>query len=333
MINNDDKIDFVVAWVDGSDKEWLKERNIYAGKNPEDIANYRFRDWDNLKYWFRAVEKYAPWVNKVFFVTNGQKPEWLNTKCPKLVWVKHEDYIPKQYLPTFSSHTIELNFHRIKGLSKQFVYFNDDMFLGNYVTREDFFVDGVPKYYAQLDLNLNEDELFDHIILNDAQFINRYLSIDEAILKNKGKWFDNTHNLRRKIINLFLSKYHRIQSIKNLHLPSPILKSTMEELWELSPDDFERTCNNKFRSIVDINQYVFEWYDLVRGNFKSFNPKYGRYFVIGTEDDNLANAIKNKKYKLLCLNDTTETTDFEKSKGIINDAFESVLSEKSSFEL
>ena len=35
-------IDFVVTWVDGND------------------PNVRFRDWDNMQYWFRAVEKFAP---------------------------------------------------------------------------------------------------------------------------------------------------------------------------------------------------------------------------------------------------------------------------------
>lgn len=67
-----------------------------------------------LKYWFRGVEKYAPWVHKIYFVTCGQKPDWLNENHDKLVLVNHEDYIPHEYLPTFSSHTIELNFHRIK---------------------------------------------------------------------------------------------------------------------------------------------------------------------------------------------------------------------------
>jgi hypothetical protein len=40
-----EKIDFIIAWVDDGDKEWLSQRNKYAGKNPEDIADYRFRDW------------------------------------------------------------------------------------------------------------------------------------------------------------------------------------------------------------------------------------------------------------------------------------------------
>ena len=62
-----------------------------------------------LKYWFRAVEAYAPWVGQVHFITWGHLPEWLNTQCPKLHIVNHEDYIPEKYLPTFSANPIELN--------------------------------------------------------------------------------------------------------------------------------------------------------------------------------------------------------------------------------
>ncbi|MBR3280730.1 MAG: Stealth CR1 domain-containing protein [Clostridia bacterium] len=329
----EEKIDFVIIWVDGGDKEWQQERNKYAGKDPEDIAEYRFRDWDNLKYWFRAVEKYAPWVNNVFFVTNGQKPEWLNINCTRLKWIKHEDYIPKKWLPTFSSHPIELNLHRIEELSNKFVYFNDDMFLTDYVTESDFFDKGLPKYYAQLDINLNVDELFGHIILNDAQFINQNIELKEYFKSNKKKWFDNTHSFKNKFKNYFLSRYGLISSIKNLHLPSPILKSTIDELWNSNPETFEMTCNNKFRSITDINQYVFSWYDIVRGNFSSVRPNIGNYYIAGPHDKLIADSIKNRKYKLLCINDTNETVDFEKSKKIINDAFESVLHEKSEFEI
>ena len=102
-------IDFVIPWVDGSDLEWRKNKNKYSGKidEPVDITDARYRDWDILKYWFRGVEKYAPWVHKIYFVTCGQKPDWLNENHDKLVLVNHEDYIPHEYLPTFSSHTIE----------------------------------------------------------------------------------------------------------------------------------------------------------------------------------------------------------------------------------
>ena len=78
-----DKIDFVVTWVDGSDPIWQKVKNQYSAEGA-DTRVTRYRDWDQLKYWFRAVEKYAPWVNKVHFVTFGHLPQWLNTDNPKL---------------------------------------------------------------------------------------------------------------------------------------------------------------------------------------------------------------------------------------------------------
>ena len=67
-------IDFVMIWVDGNDPEWQKEKAKYD-ERVETLANneVRFRDWDNLQYWFRAVEKFAPWVRNVYFVTDNQK--------------------------------------------------------------------------------------------------------------------------------------------------------------------------------------------------------------------------------------------------------------------
>ena len=73
-------IDFVMLWVDDTDPEWRKQRNLYSGKDEAMVDNReaRYRDWDTLKYWFRGVEKFAPWVNKIYFVTCGHLPEWLN---------------------------------------------------------------------------------------------------------------------------------------------------------------------------------------------------------------------------------------------------------------
>ena len=91
-------IDIVVPWVDGSDPDWLVEFNKYkkleidsnidssdtentpnqsvtvhssSEEQPAefDAGEERYRDWDLLPYWFRAIEQNAPWVRKVFFVT------------------------------------------------------------------------------------------------------------------------------------------------------------------------------------------------------------------------------------------------------------------------
>lgn len=118
-----------------------------------------------LRYWFRGVEKFAPWVNKIFFVTYGHMPKWLNIDHPKLVVVKHEDFIPSQYLPTFNSQLIEFNFCYIKDLSERFVYFNDDMFLLNDVSPERFFKDGLPCDLAGMDsMGLLQPNLFESTV-------------------------------------------------------------------------------------------------------------------------------------------------------------------------
>ena len=108
------KIDFVITWVDGSDEKWLAEKRAIAEGQPSlekprfDSSDLRFRnDFDFLKYWFRGVEKFAPWVNRIFFVTAGHLPDWLNPDHPKLKIIHHSDFIPKEFLPTFNSHTIE----------------------------------------------------------------------------------------------------------------------------------------------------------------------------------------------------------------------------------
>ena len=67
-----EKIDFVVLWVDGNDPTWQEQFNRYAPKDKQiaiDASAERYRDWDCLRYWFRGVEQFAPWVNKVHFVT------------------------------------------------------------------------------------------------------------------------------------------------------------------------------------------------------------------------------------------------------------------------
>lgn len=144
MRNDNCKVDFVIPWVDGADVTWYEKKLKYSGKLSGDENINRYRDWGTLKYWFRGVEKYAPWVNKVYLITDNQTPEWIDLQCSKLQLINHSDFIPSKNLPTFSSHPIELNMHRISALSEHFVYFNDDCFLTKPVEKSLFFKNDVP---------------------------------------------------------------------------------------------------------------------------------------------------------------------------------------------
>ena len=46
------------------------------------------------------IEKHAPWVNNVYLITNGQKPDWLNLEHPKLKLITHREFMPEAYLPS-----------------------------------------------------------------------------------------------------------------------------------------------------------------------------------------------------------------------------------------
>lgn len=149
----------------------------------------RYRDWEILKYLFRSIENFAPWVNNVYFVTCGHLPAWLNTECPKLQIVSHKDFIPEKYLPTFNSHSIEWNFHRIKNLSEHFVYFNDDMFLLHPIKPTDFFENGKPvdMLALQPDVANVEDTIMPYIYLNNTMLLAKYFDKREN-MKKQPEW-------------------------------------------------------------------------------------------------------------------------------------------------
>lgn len=116
----------------------------------EDISSAnRYRDSEELRYSLRSLVKNAPWVRRIYIVTDNQIPYWLNLDNDRVSVISHEEiFLNKSHLPVFSSPAIEANIHRIPGLSKQFIYFNDDVFLGSKTHPEDFVsLLGIPKFY------------------------------------------------------------------------------------------------------------------------------------------------------------------------------------------
>ncbi|XP_024140641.1 N-acetylglucosamine-1-phosphotransferase subunits alpha/beta [Oryzias melastigma] len=113
---------------------------ISQSKQDEDVSASRFEDNEELRYSLRSVERHAPWVRHIFIVTNGQIPSWLNLDNPRVTVVTHQDiFLNTSHLPTFSSPAIETHIHRIPGLSRKFIYLNDDVMFGEDVWPDDFY--------------------------------------------------------------------------------------------------------------------------------------------------------------------------------------------------
>lgn len=219
-------IDVVYTWVDGSDPRFCSQLAQYRDaelhfKDPFVAGARRFRDNGELRYSLRSLEAFAPWLNRVFLVTNGQVPAWLRLDHPRLRMVRHEEIFPdKTDLPALNSAAIEAHLHRIPGLSRQFLYFNDDMFLGRPVHQDDFFSNsGKQKIWI---------EPWRLPTAQDARgnIVHRFLAYNHDLLKAAFGERD----------------YASLPHIPMLYERSKIKKA--QELW---PEEFKHTSSLRFR--------------------------------------------------------------------------------------
>ncbi|MEU3740425.1 stealth conserved region 3 domain-containing protein [Streptomyces sp. NPDC032198] len=225
-------IDAVYTWVDDSDPEWRARREAALG-SPDDGSSpdhgaVRFRNRDELRYSLRSLAMYAPWIRHIHLVTAGQRPSWLNDEHPGLTVIDHRDLFadPDAALPTFNSHSIESQLHRIEGLSEHFLYLNDDMFLGRPTTPETFFLSsGTARFFwssaSVPALPVSEDD-------------EGYL----AAAKN------NRELLRRD--------FGRTTTHSFFHAPYALHRSVLAELTERYPEELEATARSRFRSNSDL---------------------------------------------------------------------------------
>lgn len=327
-------IDFVMIWVDGNDPEWQKEKAKYDERVVTTAnSEVRYRDWDNLQYWFRAVEKFAPWVNKIHFVTWGHLPPWLDTSNPKLHVVNHKDFIPEEYLPTFSSHTIELNLHRIEGLAERFVYFNDDTFLTAPVTPEDFFKNDKPCDTVAQDCIFFGKDSAGPYNGADVTVVNAHFAKRQCIKKNPAIWFNPKNGFRNVVRTGLLIPWPWFPGFYYQHAANSFLKENFKEVWEAEPEILHTTCTHKFRKSGDVNQWVFKFWQMAKGQVSVRSWKFAHcYHVKESNFAALLEDIPSKKRKMLCINDTSKTENFEDKKEKVKVAFEKLLPEVSSFE-
>ena len=328
-------IDFVILWVDGSDPAWLEEKGKYVSSGKTDDSKQRYRDWDQLRYWFRGVERFAPWVHRIYFVTWGHLPAWLNLKHPKLKIVKHSDIMPKEMLPCFNSSALELHLHKIKGLSKRFVFFNDDIFCIRRLEPEDFFRNGKPydMLAFQPVIANPKNPVMSHIFMNNTIVISKHFKKRRDMLLHPGRYFCPSYPIKYFIYNFLELAFPQFTGFYTVHGPSPFLKSTFLELWEIEGDVLWETSLHRFRSEGDVTQYLFREWQKLKGNFVPGNSQRDfRYFEIDEDNRKLVSVITNQKAKIICINDAKETISFEKAKKQVNQAFDRIFPEKSSFE-
>lgn len=331
------KIDFVIPWVNGNDPAWRAEKNRYLfGRENESNSSNRYRDWNLMKYWFRSVDRFTPWVNKIHFVTWGHVPEFLDILHPKIHVVCHEDFMPAEALPTFSSHALEMNIHRINGLAEHFVYFNDDMFILREMPETKFFRDNLPcTYGGEVPIELVEKiGIWQHAAVNDLGVINAHFNKRDSVSKHRAKYVNRAYrwkdNLRTILLEEFYPDY--FTGFKNLHAPAAYLKKTFGEVWEAESELLLQTTMNRFRTYTDVNQWVMLWWQVAGGMFYPAIIDNKTVLADAEHIDEICENIETQRFDMICINDPDEGCDFERLSLKIQDAFERILSDKCEFE-
>ena len=333
-------IDIVIPWVDASEEGWKKEKNKYLEHATEFQKNNnvesRYREGINLKYWFRAIENCMPWVRYIFFVSCGQVPSFLDLTNKKLKIINHSSYIPEEYLPTFNSNTIEMNLFRIDELSENFILFNDDVFPIRKINPEYFFYkdkvcdEAIERIFAPK-INESMYDSYTYCQLNNMQIINKYFKKRVVQRKHFFKWFNLRYG-KKMLNNIALARFYDFDRISNKHLANAFKKSTFKEIWMAEYETCNRASMNKFRNYTDISQYLVRWWQLCKGDFYP-KKRVGKMYSITDENFyQIADSIKRREQKIVCINDTKDISDYSRVKKIIEEAFEEIFPVKSSYE-
>ncbi|WP_160330504.1 stealth family protein [Sphaerimonospora mesophila] len=287
-------IDAVYTWVDGADPAWRARRDqalggmraVRDGISEMATTEARFTSRDELRYSLRSLWTYAPWINRVWIVTDGQTPPWLDGSHPMVTVVDHKEiFTDPSVLPVFNSHAIETQLHHIEGLSEHFLYLNDDFFLGRPLSPRMFFeANGVTRFFPSSV----------HVPFGAPEH-------EESPVHAAGM------NNRRVLEDL--SGRTLTQKLK--HVPYALRRSLMYELEERFAADFEATARSTFRTTSDISAVssLAHYYAYLNGRAVPGTVDYTYVdLAVPKTPAKLRRMLARRRHDAFCLNDTAPTT-------------------------
>jgi UDP-glucose 4-epimerase len=277
-------IDLVFSWVDGSSVEFQRKRALrmqsyVVGAGDDSVA--RYRQLDELKYALRSVYLFAPWVRRIFIVTDSPTPAWLADHPAVTIVPSSAFFVDQSNLPTHNSHAIESQLHHIEGLSEHFLYSNDDMFFARPISPEMFFSPG-----------------------GVTRFIEATTRIGLGANSPARSGFENSARVNRALL---LERFGRVTTRHLEHAPTPLRRSVLFEMEREFSDDFARTAASPFRSATDISvtNSLYHYYALMTGR-AVVQPNARVKYVETTLASSLRQMtalLRHRNQDFFCLND------------------------------
>lgn len=297
LISNDtdEDIDAVYTWVNDNDYRWKNKKNIFYNLLSNDNIYYqesfsdnRFRNHNELYFSILSIKKFAPWIRNIFIITDDQIPNL--DSFDRITVIDHKQIVDKEYLPTFNSHVIEAHLHNIPGLSNNFIYLNDDVFLAKQLKKQHFFrKNGLASIFLA----------------------NRSISSQYA------KGFP-TATLQASLNSIkLINKHFKIDFIDRplVHTYIPLNKKIFNFCYTTFYEDIRNFLNNKFRSNRDLNMasFLVPWVMYLKGiSFENVDICY--YLNINSPSfyNNMIDLKKNIGTQFaphsFCINDSEVST-------------------------
>ncbi|MFE0812860.1 stealth conserved region 3 domain-containing protein [Streptomyces sp. NPDC058794] len=297
-------VDAVYTWVDDSDPRWQERRarrraalGLEAESSGDEAA--RFRNRDELRYSLRSLAMFAPWIRKIYLVTDDQTPEWLNTEHPDVEVVSHRDiFADGDCLPTFNSHAIESQLHHIDGLSEQFLYLNDDVFIGRPIGPQRFFLpNGASRFF----------------------WSPTTVPIGEPTEEDEG-YFAAAKNNR----SLLEERFGVTVANSFVHAPHPLRRSVLERIEEDFPESVARTAATPMRGWQDISMVssLHHHYGYLTGTAVPSSIRCA-YIDVGTysRHPELTRLLAMRGHDVFCLGESRDAEVPEHEQARIVEAF------------
>ena len=253
MKENSTPIDVVIAWVDGSDPELHKKRMNYLNSKEKQLipgANpTRFHSLNEISYSVLSILKFAPFVRKIFIVTDKQNPnidnvvkQYFPERILDIQIVDHSEIFEgyEDYLPTFNSICISNMLWRIKGLSNQFVYFNDDIFLVRHLKPSVWFQNNRPVLRGKWMLPPYERLIWDGL----KSFF------QSTIL---GKQIERVSSFQVNQWNAALLHGFKFRYFLSGHTPLALDKKRLKYYFTLHPEKLKENLKHRFRKYSQFN--------------------------------------------------------------------------------
>lgn len=200
----------------------------------------RFRNYDELRYSIRSVEMFLKNLKKVFIIAtdfadgttrSGQIPQWLALSNDRVRMVHHSQlFQDPRWVPSFNSFGIESQLPRLSDVNGQFLYMNDDMFIGRPLSPNDIW-----------------NPLYGFVFRLEAHLKVKLIS-DEDVKSYQKSTIGLTEWEGIQYANYLLSKRFGMRSrVYSSHLPHSMSMPILREMATVWSEELVMTASHRFR--------------------------------------------------------------------------------------